>query len=119
MATAADRAMEYYLLVQQKGEEKSARKQKQTFCAIDLESVEHRFPSFSQIYKGNQSEPETLEEILKRLYVEDETLFKETLPTIVMDRGIARYFVGCESSRASGANQRTLPLHGPILRYIA
>jgi transposase len=47
------------------------------------------FPIFSQIYKGNQSEPETLEEILKRLYVEDETLFRETLPTIVMDRGIA------------------------------
>ena len=47
------------------------------------------FPIFSQIYKGNQSEPETLKEILKRLYVEDETLFKETLPTIVMDRGIA------------------------------
>ena len=47
------------------------------------------FPIFSQIYKGNQSEPETLEEILKRLYVEDETLFMETLPTIVMDRGIA------------------------------
>lgn len=52
--------------------------------------VDHRgFPMFSQIYKGNQSEPETLEEILKRLYVENETLFKETLPTIVMDRGIA------------------------------
>ena len=40
------------------------------------------FPIFSQIYKGNQSEPETLEEILKRLYVEDETLFKETLKAI-------------------------------------
>ena len=52
--------------------------------------VDYRgFPIFSQIYKGNQSEAETLEEILKRLYVEDETLFKETLPTIVMDRGIA------------------------------
>ena len=47
------------------------------------------FPIFSQIYKGNQSEPETLDEILKRLYAEDETLFKETLPTIVMDQGIA------------------------------
>ena len=47
------------------------------------------FPIFSLIYKGNQSEPETLEEILKRLYIEDETLFRETLPTIVMDRGIA------------------------------
>ena len=52
--------------------------------------VDYRgFPIFSQIYKGNQSEAETLEEILKRLYVEGETLFKETLPTIVMDRGIA------------------------------
>ena len=246
MVTVADRAMDYYSFVQKKGEEKSARKQKQTFCAIDLESVEHTmtrslgpelvahtfwerlgfnqllqtcglssseqswaqavvlgrliqpaserqtgywlkkktsllemlptdlsemgktalyeigdtllihkkrlekelrkqeealfsqehalflydltntyfegkaskntsakrghskekrsdcplvtlalvvdyrgFPIFSQIYKGNQSKPETMEEILKRLYVEDETLFKETLPTIVMDRGIA------------------------------
>lgn len=52
--------------------------------------VDYRgFPIFSQIYKGNQSEPETLEEILNRLYIEDKTLFKETLPTIVMDRGIA------------------------------
>ncbi|MDR3540534.1 MAG: hypothetical protein P4L69_06130 [Desulfosporosinus sp.] len=46
-------------------------------------------PIFSQIYKGNQSEPETLESILERLYCADQTLFKETLPTIVMDRGIA------------------------------
>ena len=41
VANAADKAMDYYSFVQQKGEEKSARKQKQTFCAIDLESVEH------------------------------------------------------------------------------
>lgn len=41
MATAADRAMDYYSFVQKKDEEKSARKQKQTFCSIDLESVEH------------------------------------------------------------------------------
>ncbi|MDA8226928.1 MAG: IS1634 family transposase [Desulfitobacterium hafniense] len=46
-------------------------------------------PIFSQIYKGNQSEPETLESILERLYCAEETLFRETLPTIVMDRGIA------------------------------
>ena len=47
------------------------------------------FPIFSQIYDGNQSEPETLEDILDRLYTQGETLFPEALPTIVMDRGIA------------------------------
>jgi len=46
-------------------------------------------PIYSQIYKGNQSEPETLESILERLYCAQDSLFKETLPTIVMDRGIA------------------------------
>jgi transposase len=47
-------------------------------------------PIFSQIYKGNQSEPQTLEEILKRLYATDEPhLFQDERPTIVMDRGIA------------------------------
>jgi len=46
-------------------------------------------PIFCQIYKGNQSELETLESILERLYCADQTLFKETLPTIVMNRGIA------------------------------
>jgi transposase len=47
-------------------------------------------PIFSQIYKGNQSEPPTLEEILERLYVTDEPqLFQNERPTIVMDRGIA------------------------------
>lgn len=47
------------------------------------------FPIFSQIYEGNQSEPEILEDILDRLYTQGETLFPEALPTIVMDRGIA------------------------------
>ena len=49
-------------------------------------------PMFSHIYKGNQSEPETLEDMIKRL----ETLLgydpdQERLdkPTIIMDRGIA------------------------------
>jgi len=47
------------------------------------------FPVFSQIYGGEQSEPKTLKEILDELYQERELRFKECLPTIVMDRGIA------------------------------
>jgi len=67
-------------------------KEKRTDCplvvlALVVDSL--GMPIFSQIYKGNQSEPETLESILERLYSAEETLFKETLPTIVMDRGIA------------------------------
>jgi len=48
------------------------------------------FPIFSQIYRGNQSEPQTLEEVLNRLEKDcgktGKLFFK---PTIVMDRGIA------------------------------
>lgn len=53
--------------------------------------VDHRgFPILSQIYGGNQSEPQTLPEILKCLYTQDEPhLFEHERPTIVMDRGIA------------------------------
>jgi transposase len=48
------------------------------------------FPLHSQIYGGNQSEPETLSGILERLYEQDEPdLFKQIRPTLVMDRGIA------------------------------
>lgn len=47
------------------------------------------FPVFSQIYGGKQSEPKTLKEILDELYQEGSLHFKEHLPTIVMDRGIA------------------------------
>jgi len=47
------------------------------------------FPVFCQIYSGKQSEPKTLEEILDELYRQGEELFKEHLPTIAMDRGIA------------------------------
>jgi transposase len=48
------------------------------------------FPLFSQIYKGNQSEPETLEKILIKLHksISGEQICL-ILPTIVMDRGIA------------------------------
>lgn len=47
------------------------------------------FPVFSQIYGGNQSEPETLENVLNRLERDTLPLFPEYRPTIVMDRGIA------------------------------
>lgn len=48
------------------------------------------FPIFSQIYKGNQSEPETFEGILGKLEKDisgDQIILIR--PTIVMDRGIA------------------------------
>jgi transposase len=47
------------------------------------------FPVFSQIYEGNQSEPDTLETILTRLSGDTVGLFPELRPTLVMDRGIA------------------------------
>jgi len=47
------------------------------------------FPVFSQICGGKQSEPKTLKDILDELYQEGGLHFKEHLPTIVMDRGIA------------------------------
>jgi transposase len=46
------------------------------------------FPLFSQIYKGNQSEPETLENVLNRL-TSEVNMLPEFMPTIIMDRGIA------------------------------
>jgi transposase len=47
------------------------------------------FPIFSRIYEGNQSEPETLPEILNQISAESPGLFPDLKPTIVMDRGIA------------------------------
>ena len=48
------------------------------------------FPVYSRIYKGNQSEPGTLKDILYELYEsEDDIITKLTKPAIVMDRGIA------------------------------
>ena len=49
----------------------------------------HGFPIFSHIYGGNQSEPETLKNVLNRLEQDTLPLFPEYQPTIVMDRGIA------------------------------
>lgn len=50
--------------------------------------VDHQgFPCFSQIYPGNQPEPETLEKVLDR--IEEDLPPLMTKPTMVMDRGIA------------------------------
>lgn len=45
-------------------------------------------PVYSRIYKGNQSEPETLDSILDEVYDVDR-LDGDLKPTIIMDRGIA------------------------------
>ena len=47
------------------------------------------FPIFSQIYKGNQSEPITLEDVLDDLLKDEEESLIKTRSTIAMDRGIA------------------------------
>ena len=47
------------------------------------------FPIFSHIYGGNQSEPETLKDILDRLRPDRQGILPGMLPTIIMDRGIA------------------------------
>lgn len=47
------------------------------------------FPLLSQIYEGNQSEPETLAQVLMKLQTDGAGLFKGQKPTLIMDRGIA------------------------------
>jgi len=68
-------------------------KEKRNDCPLVTMALvvdERGFPLHSQIYGGNQSEPETLSEIVKRLYEQNESdLFGTIRPTIVMDRGIA------------------------------
>lgn len=68
-------------------------KEKRSDCALVTLALvvdDHGFPVSSHIYGGNQSEPETLQDILHTLNPEgDPTLFKTNQPMIVMDRGIA------------------------------
>lgn len=47
------------------------------------------FPVFSHIYKGNQSEPETLDDVLSRLGQYEARSLLTTQSTLIMDRGIA------------------------------
>lgn len=67
-------------------------KEKRSDCplvALALVVDQNGFPVFSQIYKGNQPEPETLEAILKRLEEDIPPIYKNFKPTMIMDRGIA------------------------------
>jgi len=51
---------------------------------------QHGFPLYSRIYKGNQSEPLTLEATLEKVYSESDSFFNYLeKPSIAMDRGIA------------------------------
>ena len=47
------------------------------------------FPVYSRILKGNQSEPETLKDVLDELKERNPPTLLDTKPTLIMDRGIA------------------------------
>ena len=47
------------------------------------------FPVYSRILKGNQSEPETLKDVLDELEKRDDPILLNNKPTLIMDRGIA------------------------------
>lgn len=68
-------------------------KQKRDDCplvTLALVVDQDGFPVLSRIYKGNQSEPETLKEILFEIHGSYDDLFDMMAePSIVMDRGIA------------------------------
>jgi transposase len=67
-------------------------KQKRTDCplvTLALVVDARGFPLFSQIYEGNQPEPMTLLQVIKRLEEDGGVLFEGVKPTLVMDRGIA------------------------------
>ncbi|MEQ6391347.1 IS1634 family transposase [Bacillaceae bacterium S4-13-58] len=67
-------------------------KEKRSDCplvTLALVVDEAGFPILSQIYGGNQSEPETLEDILERLNTDASLDLLNDRPMIAMDRGIA------------------------------
>ena len=67
-------------------------KEKRSDCplvTLALMVDEFGFPLFSQIYAGNQSEPQTLPDVLKKLKEDMGSQIGEIMPTIIMDRGIA------------------------------
>ena len=67
-------------------------KSKRTDCSLVTLALvvdEHGFPVYSKIYAGNQSEPETLNDVIEKLLNDKTTLFQYITPTFVMDRGIA------------------------------
>jgi len=68
-------------------------KEKRTDCplvTLALVVDQHGFPIYSRIYKGNQSEPLTLTDILEKIYESSGNIIdKIEKPAIAMDRGIA------------------------------
>ena len=67
-------------------------KEKRTDCplvTLALVVDEFGFPVFSQIYDGNQSEPETLGDVLKKLKKDAGNFLDDKKPVLIMDRGIA------------------------------
>ena len=67
-------------------------KEKRTDCplvTLALVVDAFGFPVFSQIYDGNQSEPETLGDVLEKLKKDAQIFISDTKPVLIMDRGIA------------------------------
>ena len=61
-----------------------------TLVSLALLVDDRGLPIYSRIYPGNQSEPETLGDVLESIKdLVKLGLFREDLPTVVMDRGIA------------------------------
>lgn len=67
-------------------------KEKRADCplvTLALVVDEKGFPVFCQIYKGNQSEPATLKDVIKRLEADSIGFMAQEKPLLLMDRGIA------------------------------
>lgn len=67
-------------------------KEKRTDCplvTLALVVDGNGFPVMSQIYEGNKSEPQSLEDILWRLERDASPMLSLIKPTMIMDRGIA------------------------------
>ena len=67
-------------------------KEKRSDCplvTLALMVDEFGFPVFSHIYNGNQGEPVTLEDVLKKLENDSDSYIGENKPILIMDRGIA------------------------------
>lgn len=64
-------------------------KEKRIDCpliALALMVDEYGFPVFSQIYAGNQSEPQTLSDVLEQLEKDGEKFLGDEKPVLIMDR---------------------------------
>lgn len=72
--------------------ENGKSKEKRSDCplvTLALMIDELGFPVFSQIYSGNQGEPITLEDVLRKLEEDSRDHIGDNKPVLIMDRGIA------------------------------